>query len=84
MLVMATARTAKSFATEKLIMSTQAKPSIVFMHGIWADGSCFSKVIPRLQAEGREVMPAQYDLDSLAGDVAADTISPSRSIASWR
>ena len=27
------------------------KPSIVFCHGIWADGSCFSKVIPALQAE---------------------------------
>ena len=26
-------------------MSTPAKPSIVFAHGIWADGSCFSKVI---------------------------------------
>jgi len=27
------------------------KLSIVFCHGIWADGSCFSKVIPSLQAE---------------------------------
>jgi hypothetical protein len=26
---------------------SQTKPSIVFAHGIWADGSCFSKVIPR-------------------------------------
>ena len=40
------------------------KPSIVFCHGIWADGSCFSKVIPPLQAEGYEVMAAQYGLDS--------------------
>jgi hypothetical protein len=31
------------------------KLSIVFFHGIWADGSCFSKVIPSLQAEGHEV-----------------------------
>ena len=29
--------------------------SIVFAHGLWADGSCFSKVIPTLQAEGHEV-----------------------------
>jgi pimeloyl-ACP methyl ester carboxylesterase len=43
----------------------------VFCHGIWADGSCFSKVIPTLQAEGHEVMAAQYGLDTLAGDVAA-------------
>jgi len=27
------------------------KPSIVFAHGLWADGSCFSKLIPTLQAE---------------------------------
>ena len=27
-------------------MSTQRKPSIVFVHGLWADGSCFSKLIP--------------------------------------
>jgi pimeloyl-ACP methyl ester carboxylesterase len=50
---------------------TQAKPSIVFCHGIWADGSCFNKVIPTFQAEGYEVIAAQYGLDSLAADVAA-------------
>src|SRR6266852_3724124 len=52
-------------------MSKQTKPSIVFCHGIWADGSCFSKVIPPLQAEGYEVMAAQYGLDTNEGDVAA-------------
>jgi pimeloyl-ACP methyl ester carboxylesterase len=51
-------------------MSTQTKPSIVFVHGLWADGSCFSKVIPTLQAEGYEVISSQHSLDSLAGDVA--------------
>src|SRR6266567_5824470 len=50
---------------------TQTKPSIVFCHGIWADGSCFNKVIPTLQAEGYEVIAAQYGLDSQAADVAA-------------
>jgi len=50
-------------------MST-TKPSIVFCHGIWADGSSFSKVIPPLQAEGYEVMAAQYGLDTPEGDVA--------------
>ncbi|MEP9373501.1 alpha/beta hydrolase [Mesorhizobium sp. KR1-2] len=48
-----------------------AKPSIVFAHGLWADGSCFSKLIPTLQAEGHEVMASQHGLDSLASDVAA-------------
>ena len=52
-------------------MSPQSKPSIVFAHGLWADGSCYSKVIPTLQAEGHEVLSAQNSLDSLAGDVAA-------------
>ena len=47
------------------------KTSIVFVHGIWADGSSFSKLIPTLQGEGREVIAAQYGLDTLAGDVAA-------------
>jgi pimeloyl-ACP methyl ester carboxylesterase len=53
-------------------MSTAAKkPSIVFAHGIWADGSCFQKLIPTLRAEGHEVMAAQYGLDTLKGDVDA-------------
>jgi pimeloyl-ACP methyl ester carboxylesterase len=51
--------------------STQNKVSIVFVHGIWADGSCFSKLIPTLQAEGHEVIAAQYGLDSVATDLAA-------------
>ena len=48
-------------------MSMQTKPSIVFCHGIWADGPCFNKVIPALQADGYEVMAAQYDLDTNEG-----------------
>src|SRR5258708_37736761 len=52
-------------------MSKQTKPSIVFCHGIWADGSCFNKVIPALQAEGYEVIAAQYGLDTPEEDVAA-------------
>lgn len=47
------------------------KPSIVFAHGLWADGSCFNKLIPSLLAEGYEVMASQHGLDSLATDVAA-------------
>ena len=47
-----------------------AKPSIVFAHGLWADGSCFSKVIPALQAEGHQVIASQHGLDSVETDVA--------------
>lgn len=50
--------------------STQGKPSIVFCHGLWADGSCFSKLIPTLLAEGHEVVAAQYALNTTADDVA--------------
>jgi pimeloyl-ACP methyl ester carboxylesterase len=52
-------------------MPTPTKPSIVFAHGLWADGSCYSKVITRLQADGHEVISAQNSLDSVQGDVAA-------------
>ena len=48
-----------------------AKPSIVFAHGLWADGSCYSKVIPALQEDGHEVVSAQNSLDTVEGDVAA-------------
>src|SRR5437762_10274024 len=46
------------------------KPSMDFCHGIWADGSSYSKVIPQLQAQGFEVIAAQYGLDTPEGDVA--------------
>ena len=46
------------------------KPSIVFCHGIWADGSCFDKVIPALQADGHQCIAAQYSLNTTADDVA--------------
>src|SRR5437773_10927219 len=50
--------------------SSQTKPSIVFCHGLWADGSCFSKLIAPLQAEGYECIAAQYGLNTTAEDVA--------------
>src|SRR5215471_21012659 len=59
--------------TKMTAKSTETKPSIVFAHGLWADGSCFNKVIPKLQAEGYEVMSTQNSLDSLKGDVDAVT-----------
>ena len=52
-------------------MSGNGKPSIVFCHGIWADGSSFSKLIPALRAEGHETIAVQYGLDTNEGDVEA-------------
>jgi pimeloyl-ACP methyl ester carboxylesterase len=54
-------------------MSPQSKPSIVFCHGIWADGSCFSKLIPPLRADGFEVIAAQYNLDTAQSDIDSVT-----------
>ena len=48
----------------------KTKPSIVFAHGLWADGSCFSKLIVPLQADGYECIAAQYGLNTTAEDVA--------------
>src|SRR5882724_3861750 len=50
--------------------STLTKPSIIFCHGLWADGSCFSKLIVPLQAEGYECIAPQYGLNTTAEDVA--------------
>ena len=47
------------------------KPSIVFAHGLWADGSCFSKVIRLLQADGYDVIATQNQLSSVEDDAAA-------------
>lgn len=47
-----------------------AKPSIVLVHGAFADGSSWAEVIPLLQAEGYTVVAVQNPLTSLADDVA--------------
>src|SRR5882724_12879213 len=46
------------------------RPNIVLVHGAWADGSSWSAVIERLQAEGFHVTAPQFPLTSLADDVA--------------
>jgi pimeloyl-ACP methyl ester carboxylesterase len=45
-------------------------PSIVLVHGAWADGSSWSAVIERLQADGYDVTAPQFPESSLADDVA--------------
>ena len=47
-----------------------ALPNIVLVHGAWADGSCWSDVIERLQADGYKVTAPQLPETSLADDVA--------------
>jgi pimeloyl-ACP methyl ester carboxylesterase len=45
-------------------------PNIVLVHGAWADGSSWSAVIERLQADGYSVTAPQFPETSLADDVA--------------
>jgi pimeloyl-ACP methyl ester carboxylesterase len=42
---------------------------VVLVHGAWADGSSWSKVIPLLEARGLQVVAVQLPLTSLADDV---------------
>jgi pimeloyl-ACP methyl ester carboxylesterase len=45
------------------------QPNIVLVHGAWADGSCWSGVIERLQSDGYSVTAPQFPESSLAADV---------------
>jgi len=45
--------------------------TVVLVHGAFADGSSWDKVIPLLQAKGLRVVAVQNPLTSLADDVAA-------------
>jgi pimeloyl-ACP methyl ester carboxylesterase len=51
--------------------SLQGAKNIVLVHGAWADGSCWSKVIALLETKGFHVVAVQNPLTSLADDVAA-------------
>jgi pimeloyl-ACP methyl ester carboxylesterase len=47
----------------------QPRTNIILVHGAWADGSSWSSVIERLQADGYHVTAPQFPLTSLADDV---------------
>jgi pimeloyl-ACP methyl ester carboxylesterase len=48
-----------------------AKPTIILVHGLWADGSCWNKVIPDLLEQGYKVIAVQNPTTSIEEDVAA-------------
>jgi pimeloyl-ACP methyl ester carboxylesterase len=57
---------------QNISMNTTAeKPTLVFVHGLWADGSCWNDVIQQFQSEGYEAVSAQNPTSSLADDIAA-------------
>jgi pimeloyl-ACP methyl ester carboxylesterase len=52
------------------LIDMDTRLNIVLVHGAWADGSCWSGVIERLQADGYHVTAPQFPMTSLADDVA--------------
>ena len=51
--------------------AASAKPTIILVHGLWADGSCWSKVIPGLLEQGFKVIAVQNPTTTIEDDVAA-------------
>src|SRR5438876_7438218 len=51
--------------------SAPAQKTVVLVHGAFADGSSWNKVIPLLEAKGLNVVAVQNPLSSLAADVDA-------------
>src|SRR5262245_3178977 len=69
--VMAIATLAMNPATSSVRSSASPVQNIVLVHGAFADGSSYAKVIPLLTAKGFHVIAVQNPLETLAEDVAA-------------
>ncbi|WP_337270404.1 alpha/beta fold hydrolase [Oryzifoliimicrobium ureilyticus] len=53
------------------MISTNANPTVVLVHGAWADGSSWQRVIPLLLKENVPVLAVQNPTSSLSDDAAA-------------
>ena len=60
-----------SFSQTGSSQKKSLKPTIVLVHGLWADGSAWNKVTTALQAQGYPVIAVQNPTTSLADDIAA-------------
>ena len=60
-----------SFSQTGSSQTNKVKPTIVLVHGLWADGSAWNKVTSALQAQGYPVIAVQNPTTSLADDIAA-------------
>jgi pimeloyl-ACP methyl ester carboxylesterase len=58
-------------STRSIAAAAPKARNIVLVHGLFADGSCWSEVIPRLQAAGLNATSVQNPLTSLPDAVAA-------------
>lgn len=52
------------------VYAQTAAKTVVLVHGAFADGSAWNKVVPLLQAKGLETISVQLPMTSLADDVA--------------
>jgi pimeloyl-ACP methyl ester carboxylesterase len=50
---------------------SKRRPSVVLVHGAWADGSSWNEIIGPLQSKGLNVLAAPIPLTSLSDDIAA-------------
>ena len=71
-LVAAAGLTAGAAASQTAVPAP-AKKTVVLVHGAWADGTSWSRVIPYLLDAGLNVVAVQNPLASLEGDVANTT-----------
>ena len=62
---------AGSASADASASAAQIPATVVLVHGAFADGSSWDKVVPLLQAKGLKVVSVQNPLSSLADDVAA-------------
>ncbi len=65
--IMGTALPKQAFAQDE---AAQGIKNVLLVHGAWANGSSWSKVIPLLAANGLNVVAVELPLTSLADDVA--------------
>ena len=68
MLLIVIGTAAKATAQEQ---SSAKIKTVLLVHGAWADGSSWAKVIPLLEEKGLHVVAVQIPLTSFADDVAA-------------
>ncbi|MCC8618661.1 alpha/beta fold hydrolase [Xanthomonas vesicatoria] len=62
---------AKAVAAPTALGRPPRAKNVVLVHGLFADGSCWSEVIPLLQSKGLNVTSVQNPLTTLADSVAA-------------
>jgi pimeloyl-ACP methyl ester carboxylesterase len=62
---------AAAVGTMSIASPAIAAPTIVLIHGAWANGSSWAEVVPLLQAKGLEVVAVHNPMSSFEADVAA-------------